>query len=57
MDATLATVRAFGMLSAAVLAVIGIGVGIESCSHPTGLFGSGQDAFVVAFPGQPSLRS
>lgn len=49
--------RAFLMLSAVVLAAIGIGVGIESGSHPAGLFGTGQHAFIAGFPEQPSLTT
>ena len=45
------------MLSAVVLAAIGIGVGIESGSHPAGLFGTGQHAFIAGFPEQPSLTT
>ena len=55
--AILARVRGFLITSALVLAIIGIGVGIESGSHPAGLFGTGQSAFIAAFPEQPSLAT
>ena len=55
--AILARVRGFLITSALVLAIIGIGVGIESSSHPAGLFGTGQTAFIAAFPEQPSLAT
>jgi hypothetical protein len=50
-------VRGFLITSALILAIIGIGVGIESGSHPAGLFGAGKTAFIAAFPEQPSLTT
>jgi len=52
-----ANLRGFLIVTALVLAVIGIGVGIESGSHPPGLFGSGRAAFIAAFPGEVSLAT
>ena len=49
--------RGFLITAALVLVAIAVGVSIESGSHPAGLFGTGQAAFIAAFPEQPSLTT
>lgn len=50
-------VRGLLTLSALVLFVIGAEAGVESDSHPAGLFGSENTVFITAFSQQPTAKT